>query len=669
MLKTIAGQKSSTILTIRLGLVLTLLASLIGFVAASASDETWSALGNGMNADVYALALDSAGNLYAGGSFTSAGGTPANRIAEWDGSAWLPLGSGMDAEVYALATDGRGYLYAGGNFTSAGGETVNRVAKWDGTAWTALGSGMNAEVYALAVSGSGDLYAGGSFTSAGSITANRIAKWDGTAWSEVGGGTSGRINALIFDTAGNLYAGGSFTSPAGRIAKWDGAAWSSLGSGVSNSVRALALDGSGNLYAAGSFTSASGGSASRIAKWDGTTWSALSSGMNAEVYSLAISGNGDLYAGGDFATAGGATVNYISKWDGSTWSALENGMNDTVRALAIDRNGSIYAGGIFKTAGSVTANYIAVWGTARPGPFPTPTSLPPISIVPATDNPLFCTGESTTITIDLTDVKALLGYKFIVHYDPGLVDASGAFTNNFFDTRSNTIIPPDWNAICVSGACRFAAGLVETGAPVTGSGTVAQIQLNGTSTGTFDLTISDVILTNRDSQNINHAIQPLHLSVCSYASVSGTVSLQGRATPIEAGQVTLIDLGGAFGPYTTTFNPVTGNFNFNRVKVMPEGSNYQFEAVHGLYLGNRTTQNLHALETFSAAQTRLLGGDANNDGQINLSDLTCIGGAFGGAALPCGTNGSSDINSDGIVNILDLVLAGSNYSLLSPGTW
>jgi hypothetical protein len=671
MVKSFGSYKRPAAITARLGIALFLLASLIRFMAASATGETWAPLGAGMNADVYALAFNSSGSLVAGGGFTSAGGTAENRIAAWNGSTWMPLGSGMNAEVYALAFDRSGNLYAGGIFTSAGGVTVNRVAKWDGTAWTALGSGMNAEVYALAVSSSGDVYAGGTFTSAGGVTANRIAKWDGAAWSDVGGGTNGRVNALIFDTAGNLFAGGSFTLPASRIAKWDGSAWSSLGSGVSNSVRALALDGSGNLYAGGSFATASGGSASRVAKWDGTAWSALSSGMNTDVYALEISSNGDLYAGGDFTVAGGATINRIVKWNGSTWSPLETGMNDLVRALAIDSSDRVFAGGIFTSAGSVTVNHIAGWAAWQPGPIPsrTPTSLPPNSIVPVTDRPLFSTGESISVTIHLTDVTNLFGYQFILHYDPSLVDASAAFTNTFFDTGTNAMIPVGWNAICGSGACKFAASMMEPGAPVSGFGPVAQIQLTGRSTGTFDLTISDDILTDRDSQAISHVIYPLHLSVSNYASVSGTVSLQGRGEPVNAGQVTLTDLGGVFGPYKTTFDPATGAFTFNNVQVSPGGTNYQLEAVHGLYLGNRTSHLLQALETFSAPQTRLLGGDANNDGLIDLSDLTCIGGSFGGAPVSCGTTGSSDINADGVVNILDLVLSGGNYGLMSPGAW
>jgi hypothetical protein len=126
-----------------------------------------------MNGQVTALAV-SGTTLYAGGYFTSAGGTAANYVARWAGSAWSALGSGMDTYVSALAVSG-GNLYAGGVFTTAGGGSANEIAQWDGSAWSALGSGMDGPVYALAVSGT-DLYAGGAFTTAGGKVSSYAAK-------------------------------------------------------------------------------------------------------------------------------------------------------------------------------------------------------------------------------------------------------------------------------------------------------------------------------------------------------------------------------------------------------------------------------------------------------------------------------------------------------------
>ena len=328
--------------------------------------SAWSALGSGMNNNVYALAV-SGSNLYAGGSFTGAGGMVANRIAKWDGSIWSALGTGMDGgddtSVYALAVRGSD-LYAGGSFTTAGGVSANYIAKWNGSAWSALGTGMDYSVSALAVSGS-DLYAGGYFTIAGGVSANNIAKWNGSAWSALGSGMGGVVYASVYALAvsgSDLYAGGWFTTAGGtsanRIAKWNGSAWSALGAGMGGgefaSVYALAVSGS-DLYAGGDFSTAGGTSANGIAKWNGSAWSALGTGMNGPVFALAVSGS-DLYAGGWFTT----TANRIAKWNGSAWSALGSGMSGVVGALAVSGS-DLYAGGWFTTAGGTSANYIAKW--------------------------------------------------------------------------------------------------------------------------------------------------------------------------------------------------------------------------------------------------------------------------------------------------------------------
>jgi hypothetical protein len=323
--------------------------------------STWSALGSGMGGSVSALAVLGA-DLYAGGQFTTAGGSTANRIAKWNGSGWSALGSGVNGSVSALAVLGAD-LYVGGVFTTASGSTANRIAKWNGSGWSALGSGMNYQVSALAVSGT-DLYAGGQFTTAGGSTANRIAKWSGSAWSALGSGMSDAGNQVyaLAVSGTDLYAGGQFTmaggSAANYIAKWNGSVWSALGSGMNYHVSALAVSDS-DLYAGGVFTTASGSTANRIAKWNGNAWSALGSGMNGAVVALAVSGT-DLYAGGYFTTAGGSAANFIAKWNGNAWSAVGSGMSSYVYALAVSGT-DLYAGGYFTTAGGGVANCIAKW--------------------------------------------------------------------------------------------------------------------------------------------------------------------------------------------------------------------------------------------------------------------------------------------------------------------
>jgi len=253
-----------------------------------------------------------------------------------------------------------------------------------------------------------------------------------------------------------------------------------------------------------------------------------------------------------------------------------------------------------------------------------PSTAP--SVTTTTDKTVFC-GETAKVTINLNDVVNMYGYQFKVHYDASKVTtASGAFVDSFFDSRAPAIRP--WDATCAAGVCQFAVSHVDPQTAISGSGPVAEITFAPGTPGEFDLTVSDILLSDRDGMPTSPAAPaPLHLTVCGFASVSGVVSLQGRATPIDAGAVTLTD--GVLGPYSAGFDPGTGAYSISNIKVMPGGTSYQFDAAHGLYLGNRMSHTLNPGDTYAAPATRLKGGDADNSGLIDVSDLTCIGGAFG----------------------------------------
>ncbi len=322
-----------------------------------------------------------------------------------------------------------------------------------------------------------------------------------------------------------------------------------------------------------------------------------------------------------------------------------------------------------------TANWYSDGGAGGVGVFRRDTGWTPYipavrfevaaaSLETKTDKALFCTGEMSTVKIDLNNIASLYGYQFEVNYDQSLVSASGAFVNSFFDTTGGSI---PWNAACANGKCQFSVSRLDPQAAVSGSGTVAEITFTGLHGGEFDVTVSNDILSDRDANVLGHtAAAPLHLMVCGFASASGVVSLQGRATPTNAGTITLTD--GIFGPYTTNFDPATGAWSISNIKVLPGGTSYKFDAAHGLYLGAQLTKSLVPGDAYAAPAVKLKGGDADNSGKIDVTDLGCIGGAFGGPAAACGP-GSTDINADSVTNILDLVLAGGNYSLVAPQPW
>lgn len=368
--------------------------------------QSWRSFGSGMNGEIDALLEDTQGGLlYAGGMFSSAGGTAANNIAQWDGNAWAPLGSGTNSVVNDLALF-QDELYAVGSFSSPG----NHIATWNGTSWSGVAGGTNSSSFALQILGD-DLYVGGAFTAAGAVDANNVAKWDGNSWSAVGDGTDGVVRALgVYQ--GELYVGGDFTmadgKPVNHIARWDGSAWQALGTGLDGAVWAI-QEYMGELYVGGLFNSAGGNTAVRVAKWDGNNWTAVGNSLNNSVFALEVY-NGDLYAGGFFQMiwAISAPASRIAKWDGNAWSALGEGLNDGVFAMSSTTQ-ALYIGGNFTASGSTTLNNITALG--HPVPIDPAFEGGEISVYP---NPMRKTAQ-----IELSGLPAFSSYQL------ELIDAHG----------------------------------------------------------------------------------------------------------------------------------------------------------------------------------------------------------------------------------------------------
>lgn len=397
----------------------------------------WSALGSGLSGSVIVktLALDSVGNLYVGGYFVTAGGVPANGLAKWDGNQWSGLGNnlaygGAGVYVNSIAFDGAGNLYAGGDFTTAGPIPVNHVAKWNGNSWAALGTGLagaSTTVNCLTFDHGGNLIAAGRFNNAGGITASNVAKWNGTNWSALGSGIGGssfaRVVACTIDSDGHLYVGGDFTLagglPAQSLAKWNGSSWSPQEFAVGPStclaapvVYSLTSDSAKNVFVSGTFGSVGGVWVTNVARWDGTNWSTLGAGVggswcfprvqslvfdgggnllaawangferwngsswsafplpqpeppgpgvSGEVFALTADRDSNLYVAGAFTGAGEITVANIAKWNGANWSSLSTGVNGSIYTLVFDSKGNLYSGGSFSLAGGVAATNVAKW--------------------------------------------------------------------------------------------------------------------------------------------------------------------------------------------------------------------------------------------------------------------------------------------------------------------
>jgi hypothetical protein len=257
----------------------------------------WSAPGN-LDGEARALAVHDDGSgaaLYVAGEFAHVGGMPAARIARYQLGTWSAVGNGFDGSVFALASTPLG-LCAGGLFQGSGATPTPWLARWNLSTWQAAGPLLDGPVETLAwlaPFGAPRLYAAGAFTSDGTQALGGLAAFDGTSYTALGTPPSPvRALAAYDDGSGaQLYAGGEFAPSAsapGWLARFDGAHWGGVPKGfgaatqtggIDGAVRALSVGTSpelAGLHVGGEFQRAGGLLSKGIACWSGCAQGALS---------------------------------------------------------------------------------------------------------------------------------------------------------------------------------------------------------------------------------------------------------------------------------------------------------------------------------------------------------------------------------------------------------
>lgn len=329
----------------------------------------WHPLGDGVELSwrpfepgVFAMAVYN-GELYVAGQIDLAGGVAINGIARWDGSEWHDVGGGLtggfEPKVLALHADtASGLLYVGGEFEQAGGTPAEKIAVWNGSSWSAVGDGFPGPdpngVHSLHVF-QGEICAGGVFSDAGGNSDGaHIACFDGADWQPLGGGipdwdiSVGISSMEVFD--GDLYVGGDFIEVGGvggtlsrAVARWDGAQWHSVGGvdGTDLATTAIAMTiHNSQLIVGGEFKwagiSLDYGEAvhSRgVVAFDGSAWHGLGTGLGAQAVDRILRWNGKTVITGGFWTAGGNLVGRIAIFENGDWqhfATFDRAINDAV---------------------------------------------------------------------------------------------------------------------------------------------------------------------------------------------------------------------------------------------------------------------------------------------------------------------------------------------------
>ena len=451
------------------------------------SGDTTFNPGSGMDGDVYALALQSSGQIVAGGNFIGVNGVPENYLARLnvDGSldrAGFLFGlSGADGPVYALAAQTDDKILAGGSFGTINGVVLNRIVRLqtDGNIDSGFNPGAGADntVYALAetfINGTRSIYAAGAFNTMNGYASPYLVRLKDNGTIDTTFNTGAGPNSTIYSVAvyptnspfaGQLLIGGQFTNVNSVLSPFlarlnvNGSLDTNFSANVNigGTVRAVAIQGDGEILIGGDFTNVNSKVINRIARLnpDGsldTNFTAgVTSGINGTVNAIAIQADNRIMVAGQFTVANGVTRNNITRLlpNGAVDPSINfgDGANGAVKALVIQPGDqmSVIAGSFTQFNDQPAGHIARIYGGSETGSGAFDFSL-------------------TSYTVHENGIQALIGVRRTGGTSGTNADGSGSVTVHFATADSNAVAGV--NYIAVSTNVVFPPGEVLKQIPV-----------------------------------------------------------------------------------------------------------------------------------------------------------------------------------------------------------
>ena len=301
----------------------------------------------GVNNSVNAVAVQEDGKIVVGGTFTTVGGQPRQRVARLNDDGTLDMtfsGTNINGQgVFSIALQQDGKILAGGDF-QIGGNPVNLVRfNQDGSRDLSFNPVVNGLVWTIAPQSDGTIFLGGEFVSVSGQTRNKIARINADGSIDLSFQDPG-ISSTLFESAiiyviaaqsdGKIVVGGFFDRAGGQ-----------------SRTAVTRLDSDGTLDMNFQDPGAAGGT--------GTTINHL--GNQTVVNSIAIQADGKILIGGAFASVGGQTRSNLARLDpdGSLDLTLENASltnvsNTFLSGLVLQPDGRVLIAGFFDSVAGET---------------------------------------------------------------------------------------------------------------------------------------------------------------------------------------------------------------------------------------------------------------------------------------------------------------------------
>ncbi|MSU47666.1 MAG: hypothetical protein EXS37_00970 [Opitutus sp.] len=287
---------------------------------------------------------------------------------------------GVNAEVFALAVQLDGKILLGGNFTTVGNTARSRFARLnaDGSLDSAFNPAPNTGVRAIRVQPDGRILVGGSFTNIGGAGHVRLARLnaDGSVDTTFTAGTDNTIFDLALQPDGKILLAGNFTEVSGvarvglaRLNR-DGSLDSAFNAAISGTntpasffVESVVVQADGKILFGGNFATVAGQSRNGAARLnaDGSLDAGFNPNANSDVQDFAVQPDGKFFMVGSFSRLGTQTRNHIARFnaDGSLDPAFTIGTDSGIQHVAVQTDGKVVIAGSFGAVGSTVRSRLA----------------------------------------------------------------------------------------------------------------------------------------------------------------------------------------------------------------------------------------------------------------------------------------------------------------------
>ena len=275
--------------------------------------------------------------------------------------------------------------------------------------------------------------------------------------------------------------------------------------------------------------------------------------------------------------------------------------------------------------------------------------------------------EVFSVAVRVDAIENLYGVQLALSFDPDVVevvDADPFMPGVQIETGSflTPDVVPRNLASNTEGTIEYQASLQGVKPGVSGSGTLAWIELHGVNAGQSPVAFTTVVLSDPQSVVIEvdrfDGVVIVQDEAQAPFTVVGQVELERRTS--NAGAEVCVE-----GTCATTDE--TGNYTLSGVHVGQE-----VEVTHPSYLRSaRTLTDPPATVggTVTLPDVTLLGGDVDQDDRIYNNDAALVGAAMIVEPVDEPWYRVRDITDDGVVDILDFVAVQFNWDTRAPSPW